>query len=150
MLQFIEKSLNVLEVAVNRSEAHISNLVQVAQALHDLFSYLCSRYFPISAISQLGLDGIHYFGQFRHRHRPLFTGLEKPGEHLLAVEFFPAAIFFYYHVRNLIAPFICRETAFAAQALPAPADHFAFLALTGVDNAILLEAAEGTGHRGTS
>src|SRR5579863_3698194 len=150
MLQFIEKSLDVLEVTVNRSEAHISDLVQVAQAVHDLFSYFCSRYFPISAISQLGLDGIHYFGQFRHRHRPLFASLEEPGEHLLAIELFPPAIFFHYHVRNFIAPLIGGETAFAAQALAAPADHFALLALSGVDDAILLEAAEGTGHRGTS
>src|SRR5271167_4186387 len=89
VLQFIEESLDILEVAIDRCEAHISDLVQVTEPFHDQFSYLCSRYLPISAVRELSLDRIYYFCEFGHRDRSLLAGFEEPGEHFLPVELFP-------------------------------------------------------------
>jgi hypothetical protein len=150
VLQFIEESLDILEVAIDRCEAHIGDLVQIAEPLHDQFSYLRSRYLSISAVRELSLDRIYYFGEFSHWDRSLLTCFEEPAEYFLAVELFPTAVLLDDHIRDFIAPFIRRETALAAQALAAAANNFALLTLSGVDDAILLEAAERTGHKGTS
>src|SRR5208282_2570376 len=145
-----EESLYILKVPIDGCEAHIRDLVQVAQALHNQFSYICSRYFTVSAVSELGFHCVHYFSELSHRDRPLLTGLEQPGKYLLAVELFPSAVLLYDHVRDLIAAFVGGKTALTAETLPAAADDFSFLALSGVNHAILLESAEGTGHKGTS
>src|SRR5436190_124483 len=43
ILQFIEESLFILKVPVNRRKAHIGDLVQPLQRLHKNFSYICSK-----------------------------------------------------------------------------------------------------------
>ena len=150
VLQFIEESLDILEVTIDRCEAHVGDLVKATEPFHDHFSYLCSRYLSVSTIRELSLDRIHYLGEFGHRDWSLLAGFEEPGEHFLPVELFPTAVLLDDHIGNFIAPLISRETALAAQALAAAANSLSLLTLSGVNHAILFEAAEGTSHKGTS
>ena len=46
-LQLVEKRLFVLKIAVHRRKSYIGDLVELAEALHQKFSYFCSRYFAI-------------------------------------------------------------------------------------------------------
>src|ERR1051326_4176321 len=147
VLQFIEKGLDILEVPVDRGEAHVGDLIELLQLLHEHFSYISSRKLAVKAVSQPAFDRIHYFGQLGHGDRPLFTGFEQPGKDLLPVEFLASAVLLDHHVGDLVAALVGGEAALAFFALPAPPDDIAFLALPRIDHAILFVAAEGAGHR---
>src|ERR1700686_1328091 len=76
-LQLVEEGLLILEVPVNRSESHIGYFVELAEALHQKFSYIYSRYLAVRGIAYLGLHLIHQFGELPHADRTLLAGLQE-------------------------------------------------------------------------
>ena len=72
----------------------------------------------------------------RHGHRPLLAGLEQAGDQLLALEPLAAAVLLDHHVGDLVDPLVAGEAAAALEALAAPADDVAFLALARVHDLV--------------
>ena len=82
---------------------------------------------------------------------PMLTGrfsqaFSSPPKHLLAVEFLAAAVLLDHHVGDFVDPLIGGEAALAAQALPAPADGVAFLALPRIHHFIFYMIAKRALH----
>src|ERR1035437_3608030 len=150
VLQFIEERLLVLKIAIHRRESYIGDLVQVAEVLHQKFSYIYSRYLPVRGVADLRFHPVDQFGEPRHAHRTLFAGLQQSAEHLLAVELLAPAILLDHHIRDFINSLIRGVAAGAFQALAAAANGIAFLAFAGVDYLIMQMIAKWTLHSDTS
>src|ERR1039457_5146732 len=147
MLQFVEERLFILKIPVYRRESYIGNLVELAEILHQEFSYIYSRYLPVRGIADLRFHPVDQFGEPRHAHRTLFARLQQTTQHLLAVEFLAPAILFDHHIRDFIDSLVRRVTAGTFHALAAAADGIAFLAFTGIDYLIVQMIAKWTFHR---
>src|SRR5260221_667404 len=142
--------VDVLEVAVDRSEADEGHLVQLAQALHQELAHLVGGHFAVGPFVDHRLHAVHDQLQGLHRHRPLLAGLEQPGQDLLAVEALAAAVLLHHQVRDLIDSLVRGEALAAAKALAPAANDLAFLAFPGVHNLVFEVRAEGALHVPTS
>ena len=80
------------------------------------------------------------------RTGPLFARLEQSGDELLPLESLPAAVFLDDHVGNFVDPLVAGEPPAALEALAAPADGFAFLALARVHDLVAEMTAIGALH----
>ena len=79
-------------------------------------------------------------------NRALFAGAEQTAEHLLALEFLAPSVLLHHHVWDFVDALVGGVALFAAQALAAAANRFAFLALARVNHLILIKSAKGTFH----
>jgi len=67
-------------------------------------------------------------------------------QYFLAIEFFPAAVFFHHHVRDFIDALVGGEALAALQALAPAADGLRFFALARVYDFIVGKSAKRTFH----
>src|SRR5579871_830756 len=149
-LEFFKERLLVLEVSVNRGKPHISDLINLPQAVHQKFSYFNSRNFPIRRVGNSCLHPVHQFRQLSHAHRPFFAGLEKAVQYLLPVELLPPAVFLDHHVGNFVDPLVGGKAALAGETLSAAANGIAFAAFPGIYDFILQVTAKRTVHSSAS
>src|SRR6266487_657256 len=145
-LELIEESLLVLKIPVDRREPHIGDLIDFPQALHQVFSYFCSRYLTVRGVADLRFDPVDHLRQLRHTHRALLTGLQETYQNLLPIEFLAPSVLLNDHVRDFVDPLIRGEPALASQAFPPAADGVAFLSLSGIHDFILQVIAKRTLH----
>ena len=75
------------------------------------------------------------------------AGAQQPGQDLLPLKLFPAAVFFHYHVGDFVDALVGGEALFTLQAFAPAANRFAFLALTRVHYFVIFEPAKRTFHR---
>src|ERR1019366_4414223 len=146
MLKFVEERLLVLKIPIYRRESYIGDLVQLPEVLHQVFSYIYSRYLPVRRVTHLRFHPVDQFGEPRHAHRTLFARLQQTAQHLLAVELLAPAILFDHHVRDFINSLVRSVPARAFHALAAAPDGIAFLAFTRIDYLIVQMIAKWTLH----
>src|SRR5688572_14866569 len=148
VLELAQELVHVLELSVDRREADVGDLVELAEAVHDARSDVGRRHLTLLGVVQMSFDLIHDCVELSGRNRPLLARLHEPGAKLPSIETFPPAVLLDDHVRDFLDRLIGRETATAGFAFPSPADHLSLAALARVHHAIIHRAAERTFHRG--
>src|SRR5207302_5069158 len=101
--------LLVLEIAIHRREPDVGDLVQVAEVLHQKFSYIYSRYLTVGRVADLALHAIDQLRQPYHAYRPLFAGFQQPSQNLLTVDFLASSSLFHYYVRAFVDALVAAE-----------------------------------------
>src|ERR1044072_6813070 len=76
-LQFVEKRLFVLKIAIHRSKADVGDLVQVPEALYQKLSFIYSRYLPVWGVAHLALHPVNQFRKPCHADRTFFAGFQQ-------------------------------------------------------------------------
>jgi hypothetical protein len=142
--------VDVLEVAVDRREAHECDLVELPQPLHEELADLIGRHLPVGALVHHGLDPVHHALEALHRDGALLAGLEETGQDLLAIEALATPVLLDDEVRDLVDTLVGGEALAAGEALATPADDLALLALARVDDLVLEVGAERTLQDSTS
>src|SRR5579871_405853 len=89
---------------------------------------------------------IHYCFQLRRRHRPLFASLQKPLQNLLPLKSLAPAILFDDHVRNLVNPFVRRESPLAFQTLAPPPNRVSGSPFARINHLVIRMSAKWTLH----
>src|SRR5215203_112386 len=146
----VHEGVDVLEPAVHRGEAHVGDLVQLLEPLHDEGADLLGRDLPVLALVE------HRFGliddrlQLLQGDRPLLARLEQAAEELLAAELLARAVVLDDHVGDILDLLVGGEAPAAAQALAAAADGRAVAALPRVDHPVAVFGAKGAPHRALS
>src|SRR5256886_2777232 len=126
--------LEIHERPVHRGEANVRHLVQASELVHDQFADFPRGNLDLAAGAELGLDLVHDAFHRAGRDLALGGGLHQPGEQLLAVEVFAAAVFLHDVERHRLDPLVGGEALRALQALAAAADRLARIGVTGVDH----------------
>src|ERR1700752_1890762 len=86
------KRLNVLEVTVHGGEAHVGDLVEMAQLLHDQLADGARRYLAIAEAAHAVHDAAYRLVDVFARHRALLQRLLHAGAQLHLIERLAAAI----------------------------------------------------------
>src|SRR6266542_597899 len=147
-LQLVEELVGVLELPVDRSEAHVGDLVELPQPLHDERPDLARGHLALLSVVQSRFDLIHDRVELRRRHGALLAGLDESSPQLLSVEGLAAAVLLHDDVGDLLDRFIGSEAAAAGNALPATADDLALPAFARVHDPVVHGAAKRAFHAG--
>src|SRR3990172_6658326 len=142
--------MHILELAIDRGEADVGDLVQLIQAGHDQLPDLARVPLPVRLLHQAGLDLLGDLLEFGHAHGPLLGGLEEAAQNLVAIKGLPAAILLHHHELDLFNALVRREPPLAVQALPASPDRRPVAGLPRVDDLLLHLPAKGALHQGRS
>jgi hypothetical protein len=127
----------VFEFEIDRSEAHIRDLVERLQPPHDELADVARRQLAVERILNVLFNLIGDGFQLRGRDGALFGRAEEAGEHLVAVKGLTLAVLFDDHVWDLVDALVRRESAPALEALAATADRAAVLRFTRINDLIL-------------
>jgi len=146
ILQLGQKRFDILKIAIDGSEAHVGDLVERFEALHDKFADVGGGDFAVGAFGKFAFDGIDDFREFSDADRTFLAGFQETFQDLLPVEFFAAAVAFDHHERNVIAALIGGEAPLAFEAFTAAANHIAFFAFAGIDDFVFAVTAKRTRH----
>src|SRR5512138_590095 len=92
VLELAEEFVHVLELAIDRREADVRDLVELAEPVHDSRSDFTRGHLALLRVVKLCLDLIHDRVELRGRHGPLLAGLDQSGAEFLPIEVFPAAV----------------------------------------------------------
>src|SRR5580658_11363672 len=145
-LDLVVEGLDVLEVAVDGSEAHVSDFVQVAQFLHHQLTHGARGHFAVAETAHLVHDAAHRFIDLLARHRALLQGLLHAGAQLLLIESLARAVTLDDLRHHQLSGLEGGEALTAAQALTATADLAPLAGQTRVVDLGLFVAAERTVH----
>src|SRR5439155_1794726 len=145
-LDLLVKRLDVLELAVHGGEAHIGDLVEMAQLLHHQLTDRPRGYFPVAEAAHLVQHATEGLVDLRARHRALFQRLLHAGAQLRLVERLAPPIALDHHRHQQLGRFEGREALATLQALAAAADLPALAGEARVGHLGLDVAAEGTVH----
>src|SRR5438552_671129 len=146
MFQLGHEFLDVFEIQVDRRKSNVSHFVEFFQTVHDQFADFAGLAFPLRRINEKCLRFIHDLLHLADRDWPFLAGAQQTVQHLLAVEFFPPAIFFDDHVRDFINALVSGKPLLAVYALSPATDGFALLALARIHYFIVDETAKRTFH----
>ena len=131
--EFAEHGLKILglaEIAVDRGEADIGDVVELAQMLHHDLADRLRGNFGLAAAFELAHDrGNHLLDPFRI-DRPLAQGDLQRAHQLVAVERHPAAVALDHGQFAQLHPLEGREAEIAGDAHPPPPDHGRILGRT--------------------
>src|SRR5258708_8040900 len=128
----------VAELAVDRGEADICDVVEFAQLFHHQFADLTRRDLHLAGRPQLRLDLVDGCLDRRGRDVALLTSGHQPVEELLAVEVLAAAVLLDDVEGDVLDPLVRRETLVALQAFAPPPDRLTGVRIARVDNLELL------------
>ena len=146
VFEFFFELADVFEVAVYRCEADVGDGVEAFEVLHNQLADFRGGTFAFRGVHEIGLSGVDNLFQLSRGDGAFFAGAEEAAEDLLAVEAFPAAVFFNDHVRDFVDALVGGAAAIALLALAATANGISFLAFARVDDAILKKSAVGALH----
>src|SRR5437762_2543892 len=138
--------LDILEVAVHGGEAHVGDLVEVAQLLHHELPDRARGHLPVAEASHLVHDAAHGLVDLLARHGALLQRLLHAGAQFPLIEGLAATIALDHHRHHQLGRLESREALAALQALAAAADLTAFPREARVGHLGLDVAAEGTVH----
>jgi hypothetical protein len=137
---------DILELKINRSEAHVSDLIQRFKPPHYRFADIARRKFSFERILDVFFDLIGDVFELAGRDGSFFSSAEQSGHYLISVERFARTVLFHDHEWDLIDPFIRCEPPAAAKTFAPPPDRISVLRLARVDDLIFDVAAIGTTH----
>src|SRR5213593_2166414 len=146
ILQLHHELLYVLEIQVNRGETHIRYLVVPTQPVHDQLAQFAGLALALGGLDYKSFRLIYDLLQLADRYGSLLAGPQQAIQHLLAIEFLPAAVFLDHHVGNFVDALVSGEALAALQTLAAPADGIGFLALARIHHLVIFKTTERTLH----
>src|SRR5207253_2786138 len=146
ILELHHELLYVLEIQVNRGEAHIRYLVVPTQPVHDQFAQLACLALAFGRFDYKSFRLIYDLLQLADRYGSLLAGPQQAIQHLLAIEFLAAAVFLDHHVGNFVDALVSGEALAALQTLAAPADGIGFLAFARIHHLVIFKTTERTLH----
>src|SRR5829696_355927 len=147
--EFAEHGLKILglaEIAIDGGEAHISDVIELAQVLHHDLADRLRGYFRLAAAFEFAHDrGNHLLDPFRI-DRPLAQGDLQRAHQLVAIERHPAAVALDHGQFAQLHPLEGREPEVAGDAHPPPPDHGRILSRTRILHLRIETVAAGTAH----
>src|SRR3984957_2391602 len=143
----VTKGLGVLEAAVHRGEAHVADLIQVAQLLHHQLADRARGHLALAQHPQLVADAAHGLLDCLGADRPLLQCLDHAVREFALVERFAAAVALDDARHQQLRGLKGREALTAAQALAPAADLAAVGGQPRIGHLGLDVAAEWTMHR---
>ena len=146
LIQLIHKGADVLELAIDGSEADIGNLIYALQLIHDQLADLSRGNFPFHLVLQCLLDLAGDLLQRSHGNGTLFTGLQHAAQQLALVKGLAAAVTLDDHQRKTFHDLIGGEALVTLQTFAAAANAAALLSGTGVYNFAFQMGTIGTFH----
>src|SRR6266566_118823 len=126
--------LQVHELSVDRGEADVGNLVQVAEAFHDHLADLAAGDLYAAGAAELGLDVVDDGAQALRGDVALFGGLLQTVEELLWVEVLAAPVLLGDEEGHRFDAFVCGKALPTLQALTAAANRLPHLGVARVDD----------------
>src|SRR5688500_5653919 len=146
ILELGHEFANVAEVTIDRGEPDVGDLVQHPELVHHERANLLGAHLALGFLLQRRLDPVSDRLERSDADGPLLTRFEQPGQQLLPLEPFAAAVLLDHHVGDLVDPLVTGEPAPAAEALAAPADDLPLLALAGIHHFVAEVRAVWTLH----
>jgi len=116
------EGLDVLEVPVDGSEAHVGNFIEVPQLLHHQLADGAGRDFAVAEAAHAMHDTAHGLVDLLARHRALLERLLHAGTQFGLIERLASAITLDHERHEQLCRLEGRETLAALQALAAAAD----------------------------
>src|SRR5712692_8808281 len=138
--------LQVHEFPVDRGEADVGDLVQVAQAVHDHLADFAAWDLHAAGAAELGLDVVDDGAQALRGDVALFGRLLQPVEELLRVEVFAAPVLLGDEEGYRLDAFVSREALPTLQALSPASNRLPHLGVARVDDLQVVMAAVWAAH----
>ena len=145
--QLVHELVDVFELAVDRGETNIGDLIQLMKLFHQLFTDDPALDFGFAHFLNAFLDAIRHVFDGGGTDRPFFAGLLEAGENFCTVERLPAAVLLHHHGKDFLDTFVGGVATLAAETFAAAANHLAFLRHARVDDLVFEFIAERTFHR---
>ena len=145
-LHLVAEGIKVLEIAIDRCEPDIRDLIEFPQFLHDLPADLLGQDFTVTAVGDFPLQPIQGRGHDLTVHGPLFQrAVDTPSEFPL-IEAFPTSVGLddLGHLQHRLLH--GGEPLSALLTLPASAHGIAAVTEPGVDNPGIGSGAIGAAH----
>src|SRR5882757_1482975 len=140
------KILGLAEIAIHRGEAHIGDVVELAQMLHHDLADRLRGNLRLAAAFQLAHDrGHHLLDPFRI-DRPLAQRYLQRAHQLVAVERHTAAVALDHGQFAQLHPLEGREAEIAGDTDPPPPDHGGILGGARILDLRIETVAAGTAH----
>src|SRR5258707_14803063 len=140
------KILGLAKIAIHRGEAHIGDVVELAQMLHHDLADGFRRNLRLAAALELAHDGRDHFFDPLRIDRALAQADLQRAHQLVAVERHPAAVALDHGKFAQLHPFEGGEAEIAGNAHPPPADDSGILGRTRVLHLRIETVAAGTTH----
>ena len=151
LAQLGDERVDILELAVDRSETDIGHIVDLLETFHDQLADLSRTDLPLHLVLEYLLDLTDHIFQGGVGDRALFAGADQTGHDLVAVKTLTAAVLFDYHKRQTLHSLVSSKTLFTGQAFPAAADACTLLSRAGINDFAFRVGTERTSHvRSTS
>ena len=142
----MQELVDILELAVDRREAHVGDLVELAEPLHHDGADAGRRNLALLGIVEEGFDLVDDPVELDGRNGPLLAGLREAHAQLVAVEPLAPAVVLDDHVGDLLDRLVGGEPAAAGGALPPAPDHLALPALARIHDTVVYGRAERALH----
>jgi len=146
LIQLMHETVDILELAVNRSKSNICNFIQRLQSFHDKVTNMGSRNLTIQRVLDDLLNLVCNRFQISHRYRPLFTCTNHTIQDLIAVKRLAAIILLYHDHGKAFNCFIRGKTLLTGKTLSSATNGCAVIRMTGVNDLTLLITAIRTLH----
>ena len=143
LLQFLQEGFDILEFTVDRSEAHVGDLVSCLKMLHDDLTDLGGGDLINKRIMKLVLDLLR---QLLGVHGTLLTSLEKSRQKLIAVKKLLGAVLLHNDDLNRFYYFKGGKPLLTSQALSSATDAVPLLHGTGIDHLTICKSTSRTLH----
>src|SRR6185503_9713830 len=104
------------ELEVDAGEAHVRDLIDLLEALHDELADALRRPLAVAAVLYELLDSVDDGLELGGRDGPPFAGAKDAGHDLLPVERLAATVLFDDHVGHFVDALVARESPLALEA----------------------------------
>src|SRR5205807_839208 len=146
-LHLVDELADVLELPVDRSEAHVGHGVELLEVLHHDLPELLARDLLLGAIVELRLDLANDVVDRLDADRPLLARFQNRGAELLAVEGLAPAVPLDDVRQDILDVLVGRVPPVALEALTPAPDELALAPDPRVDDPILRVTAKRAFHR---
>ena len=146
LLQFVHKSVDVLELPVYGSKPYISHRLQLLQLIHNDLADDRAWNLLLLPVEDLCLHRIHQIINLVGRNRTLMAGPQHAGLTLGTVILLPDIILLDNNQRYRLHLLIGGEALAAFIAQPSTADGIIIICRSGINHPRIIAAAKGTLH----
>jgi hypothetical protein len=144
--EFVHELRHVLELSIDRGEAHVCDLVDPVKMAHHGFADHSTRDFGLPELLHSFLDPVRDVFEDRNRNRALFTSLLEPLQNFGAIKRLPSTVFLDHDRQDFLDALVGGVSPAATEAFAPTANQKPVAVHAGVHDLVLLLAAERTPH----